>query len=321
MVDLAPGVAAIMALIDQLATKDRDALLQSMTTASAEAAVLAALEGLVGPDRRCPHCQAPGARKRGVVSTLIRYACTACGKTFNALTGTPLARLRMKDRWLDLAASLSQAETLKRCAARCGVSERTAFRWRHRLLGTTATRAKVVKLGGTTEIDPTHVRHSEKGSRRLSGGRKPRKRGGAQGLGSQMVPVLMAQERGGDMVASVLQAENAGSIRYALGDHLKRGTVIITDAAKNFTRAFRKMGMHHEPVNIARKQRIRGPYHIKTINALHGHFHDFMAPFKGVATKYLPNYLEWFRMVGHHHAETPFACLSAVMEGAAMARA
>lgn len=321
MVEVGPSVAAILALFEQLAEKDRDTLIEAMTTARAETAVLAALEGLVGPERRCPHCTAPGAHKRGIVSKLIRYHCPTCGKSFNALTGTPLARLRMKERWLDLAESFAHVESLKQCAARCGVSEPTALRWRHRLLGTTAKRAAATTLGGTTEFDITYERHSEKGSPTLSGGRTGRKRGGPQGEGADLVARLIGLERGADMFASVLPSETAGALRYSLKEHLKRGAVIVTDSAKNFRRVFRKMGVHHEPVNIARKQRVRGPYHIQTVNALHKHFHDFMAGFKGVATKYLPNYLEWFRMVGHHHADTRFSCLNAVMEGAAVARA
>ncbi len=31
---------------------------------------------------------------------LQRYRCCGCGRTFNALTGTPLARLRHRERWL-----------------------------------------------------------------------------------------------------------------------------------------------------------------------------------------------------------------------------
>jgi transposase-like protein len=31
---------------------------------------------------------------------LQRYKCRVCGVTFNALTGTPLARLRQREKWL-----------------------------------------------------------------------------------------------------------------------------------------------------------------------------------------------------------------------------
>jgi len=36
-------------------------------------------------------------------------------------------------------------------------------------------------------------------------------------------------------------------------------------------------------------------YHIQNVNAYHRRLKSFMAPFNGVATKYLDNYLAWFR--------------------------
>ena len=46
----------------------------------------------------CPYCDAKEVRPWVRASGLARYRCTDCRRTFNALTGTPLARLRHKDR-------------------------------------------------------------------------------------------------------------------------------------------------------------------------------------------------------------------------------
>ena len=66
---------------------------------------------------------------------LQRYKCRACGKTFNALTGTPLARLRHKSKWLEQTRAMPDGLTVHRAAAFLGVVPSTAFRWRHRFLG------------------------------------------------------------------------------------------------------------------------------------------------------------------------------------------
>ena len=318
MAGLSPNALSILAMIEQLPETDRAALQAALTTNSSEQAVLDALEGLMGADRRCPHCATPGAEKRGKAAKLIRYHCKACGKFFNALTGTPLAKLKCREKWLDMAESLSQGESLTECQERCGIARKTALRWRHRMLGTAARRTKSTKLGGTTEMDTTFVRESRKGSRKPEEGKKPRKRGGPIG-GGKLLPVLMAVQRGGDMMAALLRSEAADAVRYAIGDALARGAVIVTDSAKNFGRTFRRMGVHHEKVNIAKHQRVRGPYHIQTINGLHARFKQFMARFNGVATKYLPNYLEWFRTVEFGHCSARLSCFSAVMAGGVQA--
>jgi transposase-like protein len=47
----------------------------------------------------CPHCDNRDVVRWGHASDLPRYRCKSCKRTFNALTKTPLANLRMKDKW------------------------------------------------------------------------------------------------------------------------------------------------------------------------------------------------------------------------------
>ena len=116
------------------------------------AAAVAAIELGVDEERRCPHCDAPGAVSHGMARGLRRYLCKkGCGRTFNALTGTPLSRLRHKKRWLSFGESMARGETLKEAAERCDVAVTTAFRWRHRFLEA----AETARLKGIVEADET----------------------------------------------------------------------------------------------------------------------------------------------------------------------
>ena len=103
---------------------------------------------------------------------LRRYQCKGCGRTFNALSGTPLSGLHHKERWLSFGASLAKGETVKASAARCDVAASTAFRWRHRFLAAARSGSEVLK--GIVEADETYVLESRKGARGL--GRKARRR-------------------------------------------------------------------------------------------------------------------------------------------------
>ena len=47
--------------------------------------------------RPCPHCRHPKSHRCGQASGLQRFRCLGCRRTYNALTGTPLARLRRKE--------------------------------------------------------------------------------------------------------------------------------------------------------------------------------------------------------------------------------
>jgi transposase-like protein len=82
----------------------------------------------------CPHCGEAGIVRWGASSGLPRYRCKACARTFNALTKTPLARLRMREKWSTQADAMIDGVSVAKAARRCGVHYTTAFRWRHRFL-------------------------------------------------------------------------------------------------------------------------------------------------------------------------------------------
>jgi transposase-like protein len=82
----------------------------------------------------CPHCDNRDVVRWGHASDLPRYRCKACLRTFNALTKTPLAKLRMKDKWAAQTEAMIDGVSLAQAARRCGVHPTTAFRWRHRFL-------------------------------------------------------------------------------------------------------------------------------------------------------------------------------------------
>lgn len=69
----------------------------------------------------CPHCDNRDVVRWGQASDLPRYRCKACLRTFNALTKTPLANLRMKNKWTTQTAAMIDGVSLAQAARRCGV--------------------------------------------------------------------------------------------------------------------------------------------------------------------------------------------------------
>jgi transposase-like protein len=80
----------------------------------------------------CPYCTSREFVSWGRANALQRFRCKNCGRTFNALTNTPLARLRKKEQWLEHAGAMIDGSTITKSAERCNVNYTTAFRWRHR---------------------------------------------------------------------------------------------------------------------------------------------------------------------------------------------
>lgn len=309
--------------IDALSPAQRGEVQSLLAGRSSEAEVIAALERRVMAERRCAHCQHQGVVCRGRANGLRRFFCADCGKTFNALTGTPLAHLHYKERWFDFAQSLSAREVVRKSAARCAIATSTAFRWRHRF--PRAIKTDATRLGGIVEADETYVLESRKGSRawkraeqRQPGAaapdRKPRKRGGKaskRGLSHEQVPVLLAADRGGATVSAILGSVSADAIATVLAPILDKDALLVTDGATAFAPCAKQLGVTHAVLNQSAGERVRGALHIQTVNSRHERFKDLLRRHRGVATQYLASYLKWFHLAGIHADPSARACLDA----------
>jgi transposase-like protein len=126
----------------------------------------AVIEDAVAARLCCPRCEGKQLYRHGTKNGLQRFRCRGCGRTFNSLTGTPLARLRHKDKWLDFSECMLDSHTVRKAAARVGVAKNTSFRWRHRFLTLTKTDHPAC-LNGIAEADETFLLESQKGARNL----------------------------------------------------------------------------------------------------------------------------------------------------------
>jgi len=149
-----------------------------------------------------PHCESSSFSRWGRAHQLQRYHCKNCHKTFNALTGRPLAKLRNKEKWLDDAQCLSQNQSIREAAKSCSIDKTPSFRWRHHFLDN-SSQAKSPEFSGIVDVDETFFAVSEKGSRTLS--RSARQRGGVDKRErDQRVPVIILQDRTGTMVMRLI---------------------------------------------------------------------------------------------------------------------
>jgi transposase-like protein len=244
----------------------------------------------------CPHCQHDHVIHWGNAHELPRYRCSACHKTFNALTGTPLAHLRHRERWAQYAQALIDGLSVRKAAKHCGVDKDTAFRWRHRFL-TFPARAEPKHLQGIVEADETYFLESHKGERHLS--RPPRKRGGSaakRGLSEEQIPVLIARDRNRTTFDAVLPKANSQSVVERLGPVIDPDAILCSDANPIYRVFARQTHLAHRPINLSAGIRVRdNVFHIQNVNAYDSRLKGWMARFRGVATKYLPNYLGWRR--------------------------
>jgi transposase-like protein len=301
--------------LPQLTHHQRQQLASCLQALLDHSRAIAVVEAHGSAHRACPHCASLRIVKNGSANGLQRFKCRQCARTFNALTGTPLAHLHLRDKWMGQAQALVQGLSLPQAAQRLGVAQSTAFRWRHRFLACTSS-MQARRLVGIAEADESYFLNSCKGQRGLL--RRPRRRGGkalAGCKGSDCTPVLMARDRAGATANLILQTNKAQSVQAALQPLLPPDTVLCTDGSVTLASAARALGVQHQAVNVSRGVRVRGPWHVQNVNAYVSRLRGWMQRFKGVATRYLDSYLGWFRMLDR---SGPMGLQPALMLGAAM---
>ena len=273
------------------------------------------VEAAVADKLCCPRCQSRILYRHGQANGMQRYQCRACGRTFNSLTGTPLARLRHKSKWLDYLDCMIDSRTVRKAAARLDVAKNTSMRWRHRFLAVTKDDRPAV-LTGIAEADETFLLESKKGTRKMD--RPARKHGGKaskRGISGKQVCILVARDRSGqtcDFVTGRGPVTTAQLLRH-LPPILASDTLLVTDANAAYRAFARDTGITHACVNLRAGVRVDGAIHVQNVNAYHSRFHQWLRAFRGVATRYLPNYLGWRWAIDQDRIRSPETLLKAAI--------
>ena len=257
------------------------------------------------------------ARAKGRFRAVWRGVCVATGARaaagpFNALSGTPLSGLHHKERWLSfggVAGEGGDGEGLGGALRRGG---------EHGVpLASPVSGGGAERFGGAqgiVEADETYVLESRKGARGL--GRKARRRGGKakkRGLSREQVPVLMAADRSGTTVSAVLPRVDAAALAAALDPVVAKDALLVSDGGASYPPCAAALGVSHEALNRSMGERVRGDLHVQTVNSRHSRLKDFLRPRRGIATRYLDNYLSWFHLVGLAPGANDRACLAAAV--------
>jgi transposase-like protein len=144
----------LIAVLGELNEDQRQTVAAIISSDGDLAEVTSVIEARFATQALCPHCRSTNVGSWGRACGLKRYRCRECRKSFNALTGTPLARLHKRKAWKTYAQAVTESVSVRKAAQRTGVSVPTAFRWRHRFL-TLAKDAQAKTVSGIVEADET----------------------------------------------------------------------------------------------------------------------------------------------------------------------
>lgn len=251
----------------------------------------------------CPHCNSVHFVKNGTSRGTIRFLCKDCSKSFTTTTNTIFFNGKKNiSVWQTYIHCMIEKYSLRKTAKTCNISLSTAFYWRHKILDALQKMQDKVELDGVVEADETFFGLSFKGHHknfklpRLSyhRGTSASKRG----LSKELVCVPSAINLNGLSIAKVsnLGKPNVTALQKVLNNKIASDSIFVTDGFRAYSKLTNDMSLSH--IRIPRKKYKLGAFNIQTINSYHSRLKAMITyNFKGVATKYLNNYLVYHNFV------------------------
>ena len=249
----------------------------------------------------CPHCNSSKYSKDGVEkSGTQRYRCKSCKRSFNSYTGTWLSGIGKKELLIPYIKLMRKGLSLDKIVLKLKINKKTALDWRHKISASVSSLDKK-SFKGITESDETFFLHSEKGSKTIT--RKVRKRGGKsskRGINDEQVAtiVTMGRNKSIDLKVSCLGRIKKIDIEKAIGSKISDKTILCTDGHVSFKGFAIDNKLEHHVLQANLKQYTKDEiYHIQHVNSADSRLKGWInIQMHGVATKYLQNYLNWFRI-------------------------
>lgn len=248
----------------------------------------------------CPNCGSVHIKKNGKYKDRQLYKCKACNKKFNELTNTPFHHTRLNYKQINIAYDcLVDKLTIRKSAKKIGVSTRTAFTLRFKIISCLKETKNKDKLTGDIELDEYYLPVNLKGTKpskmpRLS---KPRRKHGTgtSGISGHTVCVTSGIDENDNMIFKVAGSGNVTSnmIKDTIANKIQDSTKIITDCKSSYESIAKENNWNLKQVKSKCYTDKEGN-NLASINSLHSELTLFLSSFHGVSTKHLQEYLDWF---------------------------
>ena len=238
----------------------------------------------------CPRCRCEYVTKAGVHNGRQVYKCKNCKYQFRETAKSLVYHLHKYPLILDYLKCMLEGKSLRTCASEVGISLPTSFRWRHKILSAIQGLEGGINFSGITEADELLLQYSEKGRRYKS----PEEKEQAMKTVHPNVAVLVMTDREGNLLfkhTGENKVQNS-QIKEELKRRVSENNLICFKPNDEFKQAV--MESPSKKVMVRRKTKGLAIYSVNVAEKKITNFLVWMMRFRGVATKYLQNYLMWF---------------------------
>jgi transposase-like protein len=264
-------------------------------------------------EKLCPCCGGSNYIKNGKNRLKRqRYACKDCDRIFSDMTNSPLSYTKKPpEQWIKYMECMSKGLSIRKSAQIVKINRNTAFHWRHKILNAIKSKLKD-NLGGIVEINEMRIKESFKGNHSKSKGPLRNKSFNRINSnlfvndGRKIISILCCRDRDNNTFAQAACSGRIGfrHINILLEKKIREGSVICTNNSSAYISFAKtqKLTLYKILFNSKSTDEI---YHIDNVKAFSKLFKIFINGFKGVATKYINFYLNWFKWMEVSQAYMP----------------
>lgn len=247
--------------------------------------------------RICIKCNVPLSKNGNTKTGVQKYICPHCHLTCSETTGSVTYSSKLPfEKWKLMIDNLLDGLSLRKMSKKLDVSIPTAFSMRHKILQALDNYIQVT-LTGRIQLDEKYFKINLKGTkkRKMPRASKKRKSAGSAGITNHLVNVLSGVDEYDNLILKIggLGKTSIDMLDNNLSNLINEQSHIVSDSEKAYIKFCQKNKLYL--TQIPSKQHSDGAgNNLADINNIHSQLENWLSNFRGVSTRHLQLYLNWF---------------------------
>ena len=250
----------------------------------------------------CEKCESKFHKNGKTKNGVQKYICPRCKKTISETSNTIIHHSKLPFQiWSNVIDNLLNGFSLRRIAEENNISVLTSFRMRHKVLLALKTFVESIRLTGAIQSDEKYFSINLKGTKPQNMPRYSKKRTSTsspyRGISHHKICVVSSIDEYDNLLLKItgLGRCTTEMLENSLGKKLEKAKSINADSASAYQDFCSNHNLKLQAVPSGCHS--NGQINIAEINGVHSQLETWLSKFRGVSTRHLQDYLNWFTYI------------------------
>lgn len=204
------------------------------------------------------------------------------------------------DTWFKIIDNLIDGLSIRRIASKLKINKTTSFHIRHKILNALESYIESINLSGEIEADEKYFKINLKGTKHDKMPRTSKKRASTskRGLSNHKICVVSAIDENDNLIIKLtgLGQATINMLKDTFNKRVEKASTFITDSKSSYIKFCEEFGINLKQIPSGRYT-TKDYFNIANINNIHSQIEVWLQKFRGVSTKHLQKYLNWFSYI------------------------